>query len=382
LPALIRAASQQVQASRLPAERPLSLPTPSPLADSQPSPNAAPEAPLEHPSGQVELASRFYIPRPPYEDDAIAAVLQAGALIRIKAPRQMGKTSLMARILQRGRQAGHSTVPLSFQLADSTIVRDLDRLLFWLCANIGRRLGLAQRPREIWEDLYGSTDNCTIYFEDCVLPHLKQPLVLGLDEVDRVFLYPAIAADFFSLLRAWYEAGKDRPLWQQLRLVVVHPTEVYVPLDLNRSPFNVGVSVELPEFSSAQVLHLAQLHHLPWTLTEVQALMAMVGGHPYLVRLALYHIARGYLTLSEFLATAPTEAGLYGDHLRRHLWQLEQYPELEGAMEDVVTSKTPVRLQAAMDFKLHSMGLVHWAGSDVVPRCDWYRRYFRDRFGA
>ncbi|NJL00575.1 MAG: molecular chaperone Tir [Spirulinaceae cyanobacterium RM2_2_10] len=384
-PGLLQRLCQQLQSDQRAIAPPsFSEPLAPLLPDSQPSPSAEPELQLEHPGGQVNLDSRFYIPRPPSEDEAIAAILQPGALIRIKAPRQMGKTSLMARILQRGRQADYNTVPLSFQLADSPVFSDLERLLQWFCASVGRRLGLSQRPRETWDAMYSSKENCTIYFEDHVLPNLTQPLVLGLDEVDRVFQHPAIAADFFSLLRAWYDAGRDgdRPHWQHLRLVVVHSTEVYVPLALNRSPFNVGLPVVLPELTGPQVQQLAALHGLSGTAADCEALMAMVGGHPYLIRLALYHVARGYQTLPALLTTAPTEAGIYGDHLRRHLWQLEQHPELAEAMEDVAVTETPVRLETAIAFKLHSMGLVHWAGSHVVPRCELYRRYFQDRFGA
>jgi hypothetical protein len=108
--------------------------------------------------------------------------------------------------------------------------------------------------------------------------------------------------------------------------------------------------------------------------------MAMVGGHPYLVRLALYHIARQDTTLTDLLQNCPTEAGLYGDHLRRHLWNLKQHPELAAAMEKVVSAGyAPMRLEATTAFKLHSMGLVHLQGNDVTPRCDLYRQYFRDR---
>ena len=53
---------------------------------------------LELPRGQVPLNSPFYIERPPTELICFEEILQPGALIRIKAPRQMGKTSLMARI--------------------------------------------------------------------------------------------------------------------------------------------------------------------------------------------------------------------------------------------------------------------------------------------
>ncbi len=77
----------------------------------------------------------------------------------------------------------------------------------------------------------------------------------------------------------------------------MHSTEVYVPLDINQSPFNVGLSVELPEFNNNQILDLAQRHQLDWNETEVEKLMMLVGGHPFLVHLTLYHIANINVTL-------------------------------------------------------------------------------------
>ncbi len=150
-------------------------------------------------------------------------------------------------------------------------------------------------------------------------------------------------------------------------------------MNINQSPFNVGLPIELPEFSLQQVQELARRHGLNWNTTQVEQLMAMVGGHPYLVRVALYRIARADNTLEQLLQTAPTEAGLYGDHLRRHLWNLEQHRELADAVKKVVATTTPVRLDAIQAFKLNSMGLVHLHGNDVTPRCDLYRQYFRDR---
>jgi hypothetical protein len=107
--------------------------------------------------------------------------------------------------------------------------------------------------------------------------------------------------------------------------------------------------------------------------------MAMVGGHPYLVRVALYHIARQDITLNLLLQTAPTEAGPYSDHLRRHLWNLEQHPELAAAIKKVVANTSPVRLDSIQCFKLLSMGLLQQQGNDVTPRCNLYRQYFCDR---
>jgi serine/threonine-protein kinase len=342
-----------------------------------------PVAEPELPGGQVRLASAFYIDRIPYEPQCYREITHPGALIRIKAPRQMGKTSLMARILYQAREQGYRTVPLSFQHADKDAFTNLDRLLRWFCSRISRKLHLPDRVDEFWTDTYGSKDNCTAYFEDCLLPETDSPLVLGLDEVDRVFQYPTIADDFFGLLRAWYEeAGYgdgDSDRWEKLRLVVVHSTEVYVPLNVNQSPFNVGLPIELSEFSREQVTDLAHRHGLNWHSNLIEQLMAIVGGHPYLVRVALYHIAQQQLTLAELHNIAPTEAGIYGDHLRRHLWNLQQHPELGTALAQVVTAEEPVELASVLAFKLHSLGLVQLQGNAVTPRFELYRQYFRER---
>jgi class 3 adenylate cyclase len=368
---------QQSERSMQDEDEAISLLPPSAFdsSDSRPLPAAEPELP----EGQVDLASVFYVEREPIDARCYEAILKPGSLIRIKAPRQMGKTSLMARILRHAGQQGFLTVPLSFQLADGAVFSDLDKFLRWFCASVGRRLGVPNRLVDYWDEIFGSKDNCTAYFEEYLLTKVGRPIVLGLDEVDCVFQHPEIAADFFALLRAWHEDAKNREIWKILRLVVVHSTEVYIPLNINQSPFNVGLPIELPEFTPTQVLTLAQRHRLDWDETQVEKLMAMVGGHPYLVRVALYHIARQDLTFDQLLSIAPTEAGLYGDHLRRHLWNIEQQPKLTTAMRKVVNSVSLVRLESTQAFQLHSMGLVHLRGNDVAPRCNLYRQYFRDR---
>lgn len=354
------------------------LPTMPPL-ESSPDIPPLPVAEPELPEGQVNLVSAFYIERPPIETRCSETILQPGALIRIKAPRQMGKTSLMARILQQASHQGYRTVPLSLQLADGKVFADLDQFLRWLCASVGRRLRLPNRLEEFWDDIFGSKYNCTAYFEEYLLAQAETPLALGLDEVDRVFGYPEIASDFFGLLRAWHEEAKNREVWKKLRLVVVHATEVYIPLNTNQSPFNVGLPIELPEFNPEQVSQLARLHGLDWQMAQVERLMMMIGGHPYLVRLTLYHIARGDLTLEQLLQEAPTEAGLFRDHLRGHWWNLQHHPELVGALQAVISAPHPIRLDPNGLFKLHSLGLIRLEGNQAVCRCDLYRQYFGDR---
>ncbi len=356
----------------------LSAPLP-PLAKTVLTAPSTASAELEEPEGQVSLQSRFYVERPPIEAECYEAITKPGALIRVKAPRQMGKTSLMTRILHYAAQEGCRSVPLYFQQADGDVFSKLDKFLEWFCASVAWELNLEDKLAAYWQGVLGSKNKCTNYFQRYLLPEIEHPLVLGLDEVDLLFQYPQIATDFFGLLRAWHERAKNEAIWQRLRLIIVHSKEVYIPLNINQSPFNVGLPTELMELTSAQVADLVSRHHLEWDAEQVEALMAMVGGHPYLIRVALYQIARHKMTLEELLHVAPTEAGLYGDHLRRHLLNLEADQELVDSICQVIGAEQAVRIDAGQAFKLRSMGLVKVQGNDVLPLCGLYRQYFRDR---
>lgn len=329
------------------------------------------------PGGQVPLGSAFYIQRTAIETDCYKTVLHPGSLIRIKASRRMGKTSLMARIL-RSAEPSCQTVSLSFQLADKAIFKDLDQFLRWFCANVGLGVQLPNRLGDYWDDLFGSKISCKIYFEQYLLPKIAQPLVLGLDDVDRLFSYPDLADEFFGLLRAWHEEAKNRDIWKQLRLVVAHSTEVYIPLNVNQSPFNVGLPVELSAFTREQVQNLAQQYGLDWSTEEADRLIDLVGGHPYLIQLALYHIWHQDVTLDDVLHPATLTTGIYSDHLQRQLWNLQQHPELAIGFAKVVAASTPVEMNLVQAVQLQSLGLVYLKGNQASPSCNLYATYFRD----
>ncbi len=337
--------------------------------------------PLELPEGPVSLDSPFYVERPPIEERCYYEILKPGALIRLRAPTQMGKTSLKNRILAYAASQGYRTVRLNFEQADEAVLSNLNKFLRWLCANISRQLKLEPRLDDYWDEDFGSKVSCTIYFQGYILEQLDSPLVLGLDEVNRLFEHPEIAQNFLPLLRSWYEEAKDAYIWQKLRLVVVHSTEIYVPLNINQSPFNVGLSIRLPEFSLAQVQDLAQRHGLDWTNgSETARLMEMVCGHPYRVRLALYHLRRKDMTLEQLLQKAPTLTGIYSHRLRDRWMTLEKHPELMTAMKQVVTAEGSVRIEPILAYKLESMGLVKLKEDEVISSCELYRLYFRSQY--
>ena len=335
---------------------------------------------LELPQGPVSLDSPFYVERSPIEERCYQEILKPGALIRLRAASKMGKTSLQNRILAYAGDRGYRTVRFNFQQADETVLSNVNRFLRWFCANIARQLHLEPNLDNYWDEDFGSKISCTIYFQAYILEQVDTALVLGLDELNQLFEYPEIAQNFLPLLRSWYEEAKYMEIWQKLRFIVVHSTEIYVPLNINQSPFNVGWSVRLPEFTKEQVRDLAVRHGLDWlTEAEAEQLMLMVGGHPYRVRLAFYRLALEEIGLEQLLAEAPTLAGIYSDHLRQCWTTLQQHQELMEALQQVVTTEGGVQMEPIPAYELESMGLVKLNGDEAVLSCDLYRLYFRSQ---
>ncbi|MFN6519329.1 MAG: AAA-like domain-containing protein [Nostoc sp. CreGUA01] len=337
---------------------------------------------LEFPSGAVSLNSRFYISRPPIEELAYAEIAQPGSVICIKAPKKMGKSSLVLRLLARAKKQNFRTVSLDFQQADKTVFANLDKFLRWFCANVSRELQLEPKLNDYWDEQMGSKVSCSIYFQKYLLSALDTPLVLVLNEADWVFDYQEIAPELLALVRSWHEQAKAIEIWQKLRLVMVYSTEILIPIKLTQSPFNIGLPIKLPLFTKEQVQDLAQRHGLDWRDgRDADSLMAMVGGHPYLVRLALYHlVGKGGLqgNLKQLLQQAPTESGIYHDYLRQYILALRDEPDLVNALYQVMNAKHYVKLKPALAYKLQGMGLINLEGDRCTPPCELYRLYFRE----
>jgi hypothetical protein len=153
--------------------------------------------------------------------------------------------------------------------------------------------------------------------------------------------------------------------------------------NLNQSPFNVGCVIELEDFTRAEVADLNARHAPdgppPFTPAELDRLMALVGGQPYLVRRALYLVTTGQLAPADLFARAADEHGPFGEHLRAHLGRLHEVPTLLAGLRRVLREGTCDDEQVF--FRLRGAGLVRRQGTAVVPRYALYADYFRARLG-
>ncbi|MEM7595229.1 MAG: AAA-like domain-containing protein [Cyanobacteria bacterium P01_A01_bin.83] len=333
--------------------------------------------PPQYPNGSVPIDSAYYVKRDPYEEQAYEEIKKPGALIRIKAPQEMGKTSMLSRILGYASRQEYRTVSLNFQQIDETILNNTNRFLRWLCANVSYQLKLESKLNDYWDEDIGGKISSTLYFQYYILEQIEEPLVLALDEVNCIFEHPQVAKDILPLFRSWYEEAKRYPLWRKLRLIVVHSTEIYVPLKLKQSPFNVGLPIQLDNLSFEQVKELGQCYGIQWQDdNQIKQLMELIGGHPALTSITFYYLNRGETTFEQLLETATNTTGIYNYHLQRHWVNLEEQPDLLTAFNSVIKSTEPVSLEPIMAYKLSSMGLIKQIGNQAIPVCELYRQSF------
>jgi AAA-like domain/Bacterial regulatory proteins, luxR family len=330
--------------------------------------------PIEVPGHPLAPQSKLYIPRPPIESRCQAELLKPGALIRIRAPQRMGKTSLLNRALTHAHTIGYKAIRLNVGQAESSILANLDTFLRWFCLNVTQRLGLTLVLEDYWEPQLGSLISCTAYMQQ-ILQETSTNLVLGIDDVDGLLDFPETARGFFALLRGWYEEANGLEIWQNLRLIVVHATEVYIPLNLHQSPFNVGLPLRLPLLTFEQAQTLAEAYPLEIPQPKLATLYDWVGGHPYLFQLAFYALYSNELSLDDLLKTAATQAGIYSHHLRRFWQTLQARPALADALAQVLDQARV--LDPILAYQLESMGLIQLQGNQACLSCELYRHYFR-----
>jgi AAA-like domain/TIR domain len=333
---------------------------------------------LEPPEGTMDAESDFYVVRSG-DERAIAAIRGKGATITIKAPRQMGKSSLLIRIVDAAMKVEKQVAFLDFQLLDQPTLADADTFFRQFCHEVTNQLELENRVEEYWQRQVSSIQRCTDYFQLHLLKQLQSPLLLAMDEVDRMF-DTTFGSDFFSMLRSWHNkrALPTTKVWKNLDLALVTATEPYhLIANLNQSPFNVGEVITLADFSAEQVAGLNRKHGDRFSASQERLLMDWLSGHPYLVRKALYLVASGQLTVEELFARAIDDRGAFGDHLRYHLFRINDRTDLLEGLRQVI------RQQSCSDRQvlrlLSAAGLVVRDGQTVRSRCRLYAEYFGER---
>lgn len=335
---------------------------------------------LEPVGGALPLDSNFYIVRST-DNEFHAAIERHDSIVLVKGARQIGKTSLLARGLQKARLAGGRVVLTDLQTLSSRSLESIDSLFSTLVELIVEQLGLDIAPSRKWNRSFSPGVNLERVLRREILAQVPSFLVWGLDEVDRLFSCE-FGSEVFGVFRSWHNKRALDPEgpWRRLTLAIAYATEAHLFItDLNQSPFNVGTRLVLEDFSIEQVEELNRRYGCPLrTKADVLGFHRLVGGHPYLVSRGLHEMANHGVDLRTLMAQASQDEGPFGDHLRRIMASAIQDPVLKDVLRGVLCGRPCPNSDSF--YRLRSAGLISGDSADLVkPRCSLYATYL-ERF--
>ncbi len=331
---------------------------------------------LEPVGGGMDLGSRFYVKRTT-DDELNNAVSNRHSIILIKGPRQVGKTSLMARGLQLARESGSRVAFIDFQTLTKKQLETSDTLFMALGQMLEEQLDLDTSPSEVWKPERGATMNFNRYLKNVVLAPELPPFVLGMDEVDRLF-FCSYGSEVFGLFRSWHNARAGDPAgpWRRLTLVMSYAVEAHLFItDLNQSPFNVGTRLTLSDFDLNHLRDLNERYDSPIPDEEgLKRFFELLGGKPFLVRMGLHELVSKGMSLEALAESADADDGPLGEHLQRLLTLLQKDDVLCDVLRTILKGQTSQDMDSF--FRLRSAGIVSGdMASDMRFRSLVYQRY-------
>ncbi len=336
-----------------------------------PVPAPAVGAPLQDPGGPYD--PRWYVPPEGAVRDALSRLRQPGQPVAIWGPELFGKTWLLKHTLARlgEENADNRIVLINLRLLGSECLASLSGFLHELATQVAESLRIEPEIVDAAQQRSGTPlRRLDRIFRSTFLPAVSSALVLGIDQADDLIQQPW-CDDFFGLLRAWSDEASTEPL-SRLRLCVgMSTTPALMTSNMSRSPFaNVASQIRLMDLSLEQLAELATLHGLSWDETEIKALMNLVGGHPFLARLAMVTAARNRVPLEELLDEKST---LFDPFLDRVRWRLSKSPDLLDSFKSIVgDANRSVNPEAAL--RLRHAGLVRREGGVYQLRYRLYER--------
>lgn len=236
--------------------------------------------------GSLPLEALSYVVR--QADETLFQALMAGAYCYVLNARQMGKSSLRVRTVDRLLDVGISCVEVELLGIGSqqiTAPQWYGGIIQILIASLG--LPVNRRQWLQTHDDLSPIQRLGTFIDQVVLPNLQQPLVIFFDEIDSVLGLKFPTEEFFGLIRSCYEKRATTPSYRQLTVVMLG---VATPSDLindpRATPFNIGQAISLQGFTLTEAEPL--LPGLAAIFNDARSGLATIldwtGGQPFLTQ--------------------------------------------------------------------------------------------------
>lgn len=209
--------------------------------------------------GGALAADSLYIERA--ADQRLAELCRAGGIVHILSGRQVGKTSLVYRCLECMQGARWTTVYIDLQIGRDA--QSAEAWFYGMAYEIANAIesaeaGSLDRLGDWWESpaisKLSAVDRFLVYITDIALPAADARLVLCFDEVDATRELEFGESLFFAARTLYNWRADTKRNVQCLTILLVgsmNPFELVK--DQSQSPFNVGETLELTDFSKEEL---------------------------------------------------------------------------------------------------------------------------------
>ena len=339
-------------------------------------------------------------------DRELYQILTGGQFCYVLNSRQMGKSSLRVQTMHRLQREGMSCAAIDMTRIGSnnlTPQQWYKGIIFELlrCFNLLGQINF----KSWWREKEHLSDNQRLihFIEEIILVKVKAAKIfIFIDEIDSVLGLDFPVDDFFALIRYCYNQRAENPDYQRLAFALFG---VATPADLiqdrDRTPFNIGQSIELNGFQINEVQPLVA--GLANTVNHPQAVMkeilAWTSGQPFLTQKLCDLVRKSSQEAIDKIINIPsgTEAYWLERLVRQNIitnWEAQDEPEhlktirdrllnneknaarLLGIYQQILQGETVTADESRAKIELLLSGLVVKQNGNLVVRNRIYQQVF------